>query len=100
MENINSMPLLAPQKKHNKQFILFKVFRNIITTIKENRKQEIETKPEFQKEGYFSEQNLSKYSIRHLYRIRKKANNSSSFTYYMYPSNIVRAIDWLIKEKK
>ena len=57
--------------------------------------------PNFPKEGYFSYDNLSKKSLRTLYRIKKAEKESiGSFSWYMYPSNIKKLLEYLIKQKK
>jgi len=57
--------------------------------------------PTFPKEGYFTYENLSKKSLRTLYRIKKAEKESyGSFSWYMYPGNIRKILDYLIKQKK
>lgn len=69
--------------------------RNTLKKVKER-----ET-PHFPKEGYFSFDNLSKKSLRTLYRIKKAEKESyGSFSWYMYPGNIKKLLEYLIKQKK
>ena len=68
--------------------------RNALKKVKER---EI---PNFPKEGYFSFDNLSKKSLRTLYRIKKAEKESyGSFSWYMYPSNIKKLLQYLINLK-
>lgn len=59
------------------------------------------TKPEFQKQGFFSYENLMSKSLRTLYKIRKAERDSQgSFRWYLYPGNFPRAIQYCIEQKK
>ena len=69
--------------------------RNALKKVKEREA------PNFPTEGYFSFDNLSKKSLRTLYRIKKAEKESiGSFSWYMYPSNIKKLLEYLIKQKK
>lgn len=78
-----------------------KIDEDLLKIIKNTLNKNKDKIPKFPKEGYFTYDNLSKKSLSTLYRIKKAEKESyGSFSWYMYPCNIKKILDYLIKQKK
>lgn len=69
--------------------------------IREVKKIIADKEPHFPIDGKFSKENLTKYSLRHLYRLRQQEKASiSTKMWYDYPANIKEILNWCIAKKK
>lgn len=74
---------------------------NLHKDIREVKQIIADKEPHFPIEGKFSKANLTKYSLRHLYRLKQQEKASiSTKMWFDYPANIKEILNWCIAQKK